>query len=49
VIVPGEGMPTVRAAGNQTILEYVRSAADTAQVCASVCTGALIPAAAGLR
>jgi putative intracellular protease/amidase len=39
VIVPGGGMPTVRAAGNDAILDYVRSAADTAQVCASVCTG----------
>jgi len=48
VIVPGGGMPTVRAAGNEAILDYVRSAADTAQVCASVCTGALILAAAGL-
>jgi transcriptional regulator GlxA family with amidase domain len=46
--VPGGGMPTVRAAGNQAILDYVRSAADSAQVCASVCTGALILAAAGL-
>ena len=42
-------MPTIRAAGNDAILDYVRSAAETAQVCASVCTGALIPAAAGLR
>jgi transcriptional regulator GlxA family with amidase domain len=48
VIVPGGGMPTVRAAGNEAILKYVRSAAETAQVCVSVCTGALILAAAGL-
>jgi transcriptional regulator GlxA family with amidase domain len=48
LVVPGGGMPTVRAAGNDAILDYVRSAADTAQVCASVCTGALILAAAGL-
>ena len=47
LIVPGGGMPTVRA-GNPAILDYVRSAAETAQVCASVCTGALILAAAGL-
>src|SRR5918995_2388948 len=30
VIVPGGGMPTVRAAGNAAILNYVRSAAETA-------------------
>jgi transcriptional regulator GlxA family with amidase domain len=48
VIVPGGGMPTVRAAGNDAILQYVRSVAETAQVCASVCTGALILGAAGL-
>jgi transcriptional regulator GlxA family with amidase domain len=48
VIVPGGGMPTIRAAGTPAILDYVRSAAETAQVCASVCTGALILAAAGL-
>jgi transcriptional regulator GlxA family with amidase domain len=41
-------MPTVRAAGNHAILQYVRTTADTAQVCATVCTGALILAAAGL-
>jgi transcriptional regulator GlxA family with amidase domain len=41
-------MPTARAAGSEAILDYVRSAAETAQVCASVCTGALILAAAGL-
>jgi transcriptional regulator GlxA family with amidase domain len=48
VIVPGGGMRTVRAAANEAILHYVRSAANTAQVCASVCTGALVLAAAGL-
>jgi putative intracellular protease/amidase len=48
VIVPGGGMPTIRAMGNDAIVEYVRSAANTAQVCASVCTGALILGAAGL-
>jgi transcriptional regulator GlxA family with amidase domain len=41
-------MPTVRAAANDAILDYIRTAAETAQVCASVCTGALILAAAGL-
>jgi transcriptional regulator GlxA family with amidase domain len=41
-------MPTIRAAGNEAILQYVRNAADTAQVCASVRSGALILAAAGL-
>lgn len=34
--------------GNQRILDYVISAARTAKVVGSVCTGALILAAAGL-
>ena len=47
-IVPGGVMPTVRALRNQTIRAYVRSAAETAEVVASVCTGALILASVGL-
>jgi transcriptional regulator GlxA family with amidase domain len=34
--------------GNPTIVDYVRSAADRAEIVASVCTGALILGAAGL-
>ena len=48
VIVPGGGAPTIKAMGNPTIRDYLRQAADTAPVVGSVCTGALIVAAAGL-
>src|SRR5215212_7547245 len=47
-IVPGGGMPTIRAMGNEAIRSYVRSAAETAEVVGSVCTGALILASVGL-
>ncbi len=48
VIVPGGSIPTIRAMANEALLTYLRSAAQTAEVVASVCTGALILAAAGL-
>jgi transcriptional regulator GlxA family with amidase domain len=48
VIVPGGGAPTIKAMGNQVIREYLRHAAETAPVVGSVCTGALVLAAAGL-
>jgi len=48
VIVPGGGAPTIKAMGNQVIREYLRHAADTVPVIGSVCTGALVLAAAGL-
>jgi transcriptional regulator GlxA family with amidase domain len=48
VIVPGGGEPTVRASGHRPILDYVTGADATAEVVMSVCTGALILAAAGL-
>ena len=48
VIVPGGGAPTIKAMGNQVVGDYLRQAADTAPVVGSVCTGALILAAAGL-
>jgi hypothetical protein len=41
-------MPTIRAMGNEAIRGYVRSAAETAEVAGSVCTGALILASVGL-
>jgi len=47
-IVPGGGTPTMRALGNEALLAYVRAAAKEAEVIGSVCTGALILAAAGL-
>jgi transcriptional regulator GlxA family with amidase domain len=48
VIVPGGDAPTIKAMGNPAIGDYLRHAADTAPVVGSVCTGALILAAAGL-
>jgi transcriptional regulator GlxA family with amidase domain len=48
LLVPGGGMPTLRAMRNEPIRNYVRSAAETAEVAGSVCTGALILGSAGL-
>jgi transcriptional regulator GlxA family with amidase domain len=48
VIVPGGDAPTIKAMGNPAIRDYLRQAADTAPVVGSVCTGALVLAAAGL-
>ena len=47
-IVPGGVMPTIRAMGNEAIRAYVRSAAQTAEVVGSVCTGACVLASVGL-
>jgi transcriptional regulator GlxA family with amidase domain len=48
VLVPGGGEPTIKAMGNRVVGDYLRHAADTAPVMGSVCTGALVLAAAGL-
>jgi transcriptional regulator GlxA family with amidase domain len=48
ILIPGGGPSTIRAMGDENILRYVRSAAEGAQLVASVGTGALILAAAGL-
>ncbi|WP_153033623.1 DJ-1/PfpI family protein [Amycolatopsis sp. YIM 10] len=48
VVVPGGGAPTWRAATDERLLAYLRQAAEGAEVVASVCTGSLILAAAGL-
>src|SRR3712207_1726913 len=47
-VVPGGVTPTLRAMSNEAIRTYVRSAAETAEVVSSVCTGALILASVGL-
>ena len=47
-IVPGGVTPTLRAMSNEAIRNYVRSAAETAEVVSSVCTGALILGSVGL-
>jgi len=48
LVVPGGTAPTMRALGDPRIIEYVRAAAASADTVASVCTGSLILAAAGL-
>jgi transcriptional regulator GlxA family with amidase domain len=48
VLVPGGTAPTMRAMAHQPLLAYIQTAAQTAEFVASVCTGAMILAAAGL-
>jgi len=48
MLVPGGGMPTLRAMSNEAIRGYVRSAAESAEVAGSICTGALILGSVGL-
>jgi transcriptional regulator GlxA family with amidase domain len=48
LLVPGGGVPTLRAMSNEAIRTYVRSAAESAEVPGSICTGALILASVGL-
>ena len=48
MLVPGGGVPTLRAMRDEAIRSYVRSAAETADVAGSVCTGALILGSVGL-
>jgi transcriptional regulator GlxA family with amidase domain len=48
VIVPGGEEPTIKAMGNRAVRDYLRHAARTVAVVGSVCTGALVLAAAGL-
>src|SRR4029450_878026 len=46
-MTPGDA-PTIKAMGDPAIREYLNNAVDTAPVVGSVCTGALVLAAAGL-
>jgi transcriptional regulator GlxA family with amidase domain len=48
LVVPGGTQPTFKAMSNQAIRDYVRTAAETAEIVGSVCTGALILASVGL-
>jgi transcriptional regulator GlxA family with amidase domain len=48
IVVPGGRMATIRAMSDPGIRAYVRGAAASAEVVASVCTGSLILASAGL-
>ncbi|HEX2052855.1 MAG TPA: DJ-1/PfpI family protein [Actinomycetota bacterium] len=48
IVVPGGAGPTLRAMADRQLLDYLRSASESAQVVASVCTGSLLLGAAGL-
>ncbi|MGY1727963.1 DJ-1/PfpI family protein [Geodermatophilus sp. SYSU D01062] len=48
VLVPGGAIPTIRAMTDPLVRDYVRSAAATAELTTSVCTGSLILGAVGL-
>jgi transcriptional regulator GlxA family with amidase domain len=48
VVVPGGAVPTIRAMSDPLVRGYVRSAAASAELVTSVCTGSLILGAVGL-
>ena len=48
LLVPGDRSSTFTAMSNEALRSYVRSAAQTAEVAGSICTGALIVASVGL-
>ena len=48
VLVPGGALPTIRAMNDPVIRDYVRTAAASADLVTSVCTGSLILGAVGL-
>ena len=48
VVVPGGALPTIRAMSDPLVRDYVRSAAASAELVTSVCTGSLILGAVGL-
>jgi transcriptional regulator GlxA family with amidase domain len=48
LVVPGGDAPALRAMGDPRLLDYLRRASEGAEIVASVCTGSLLLAAAGL-
>jgi transcriptional regulator GlxA family with amidase domain len=48
VVVPGGGAPTLRQLANPVLLDYLRAADRSAEIVASICTGSLLLAGAGL-
>ncbi|MEQ0564168.1 DJ-1/PfpI family protein [Amycolatopsis sp. NEAU-NG30] len=48
LLVPGGTVPTMRAMSDETLLSWLRTAAASAELVTSVCTGSLILGAAGL-
>ena len=49
LVVPGGGMASLEAMGNERLINYLRFAAHSAELVVSVSTGAFVLAAAGLR
>lgn len=47
IMVPGGAGPTLRAIGDQRLIDYIRTASQTAEVVGSICTGSLLLGAAG--
>ncbi|AXK35279.1 DJ-1/PfpI family protein [Streptomyces armeniacus] len=48
LVVPGGGEPTLAALADESLVGWIREAAPTADVVASVCSGSLLLGAAGL-
>jgi transcriptional regulator GlxA family with amidase domain len=48
IVVPGGSAGTIRAMADPDVQGYIRSAGETAEIVGSVCTGAMVLAAAGL-
>jgi transcriptional regulator GlxA family with amidase domain len=48
IVVPGGEAPTIKAMGDDNILDYLKKTSASAEYVCSVCTGSLILAAAGL-
>lgn len=48
VLVPGGAVPTLRAMADERLLAWLRTAAASAELLTSVCTGSLVLGAAGL-
>lgn len=48
IVVPGGIVGTLRAMRDESVRQYVRRAAESAEIVASVCTGSLILASVGL-
>ncbi|MEV7098461.1 DJ-1/PfpI family protein [Amycolatopsis sp. NPDC051045] len=48
VLVPGGTVPTLHAMSDENLLAWLRTAAESAELVTSVCTGSLILGAAGL-
>nr|WP_275586233.1 DJ-1/PfpI family protein [Geodermatophilus normandii] len=48
LVVPGGALPTIRAMSDPTVRGYVRTAAASADLVTSVCTGSLVLGAVGL-